>query len=72
MNAPTLPTSLFSLGVAALPPAKPFAEASARVDAALDELRIAEAALERQLSDLRGYMNRTGVPAAAEPVSQIQ
>jgi hypothetical protein len=72
MHIPSLTAAIVSSGVAALPPAQPFAEASARVDAALDELRIAEAALERQLSDLRGYMTRAGVPAVVEAGSQIQ
>ena len=61
LSAPTI-----APGLATLPPAHPFAEASARVDAALDELRIAEAALERQLSDLRGYITRSGLPPASD------
>jgi hypothetical protein len=38
-------------------PSNSFAEATALVEAALNELREAEVALERQLSDLRGYIS---------------
>ena len=47
-----------------LPPPKSFAEASALVEAALGELRAAELALEKQLSDLRGYMRPPEVEAS--------
>ena len=39
-----------------LGPSASFHEASARVEAALDELRAAEASLERQLAELRHYL----------------
>ena len=42
-----------------LPAPEAFAEASARVEAALNALRDAEAALERQLSDLRVHRLQT-------------
>ena len=51
-----------------LPPAPSFDEASRSVEAALDELRAAEASLERQLSALRNYL-RPAEPAA-EPQAQ--
>ncbi len=47
-----------------LPPPESFAEASAAVEAALGELRAAEVALERQLSELRGYMRDIGAPTS--------
>lgn len=59
-----------ALGASVLPPPKSFAEASALVEAALDELRAAEVSLERQLSDLRGYMRDNSVPALAAPAVQ--
>jgi len=46
-------------------PASAFAEAAARVEAALGELREAEASLERQLSDLQHYRSGRGGAAAA-------
>jgi hypothetical protein len=48
-----------------LAPSKTFAEASALVEEALNELRAAEIALERQLSDLRGYMRDSRVDATS-------
>lgn len=50
-----------------LPPARSFAEATALVEAALGQLRNAEAALEKQLNSLNQYIdaNRLAVPAAA-------
>jgi hypothetical protein len=39
-----------------MPPSSSFAEATALVESALGELRDAEAALERQLADLRDYL----------------
>ena len=47
-----------------LGPAPTFVEASARVEAALDELRAAEVSLERQLSSLRRYMGAADKAAA--------
>jgi len=46
-----------------LPPPNSLSEANALVEAALDELRAAEVALERQLSDLRGYMRLNDISA---------
>jgi hypothetical protein len=45
-----------------LPPGPGFEEASRSVEAALDELRAAEASLERQLSALRNYLRPTEPP----------
>ncbi len=53
-----------------LPPPKSFAEASALVEAALGELRAAEVALERQLSDLRGYMRKNVSAGRATTIVQ--
>ena len=50
-------------GNARLSPPRAFTEATARVEDALAELRAAEYALERQLSDLRSYMK--GATAAS-------
>ncbi len=47
-----------------LPPARAFTEASARVEAALQELRGAERALEAQLRDLRAHLRWTRAPTA--------
>lgn len=43
-----------------LPKMPAFDEATARVDEALDALRAAEESLERQLADLRRYLNEGG------------
>ena len=51
-----------------LPPAPSFDEASRSVEAALDELRAAEASLERQLSALRNYLRP--VEPTQEPQAQ--
>jgi len=51
-----------------LPPNRSFAEASAQVEAALGELRAAELALERQLSDLRCYLRVNDVPSTGSRV----
>ena len=55
-----------------LPPARSFAEATAMVEAALGQLRNAEASLERQLNSLRGYidLNREAPGAAPAALSQ--
>ncbi len=45
-----------------LPPPKSFSEATASIQAALDELRAAETALDNQLADLRAYIG-AGVDA---------
>ncbi|MDB5570326.1 MAG: hypothetical protein JWN93_1509 [Hyphomicrobiales bacterium] len=45
-----------------LPPPRSFSEATASIQAALDELRAAEAALDTQLADLRAYI-RVGADA---------
>ena len=49
-----------------LPPARSFAEATALVEAALGQLRNAEAALEKQLLSLSRYIdaNRVAAPVA--------
>ena len=56
-----MPSIAFEPAVSArrLPAPEAFAEANARVEAALNALRDAEAALERQLSDLRVHRLRT-------------
>ncbi len=53
-----------------LPPARSFAEATAMVEAALGQLRSAEASLERQLGTLRDYIGANG--AAGAPASLPQ
>jgi hypothetical protein len=50
-------------------PSPTFDDASARVEAALDELRAAELSLERQLSALRRYI-RAADPVAAPATAQ--
>ncbi|HEY8580302.1 MAG TPA: hypothetical protein VIL72_10480 [Beijerinckiaceae bacterium] len=45
---------------ARLRPAPTFAEAAASIQAALDDLRRAETALERQIDELRSYMRDGG------------
>ncbi len=55
-----------------LPPPKSFAEASALVEAALGELRAAEVALERQLSDLRGYLRTNDLAPAVQSHDTVQ
>jgi hypothetical protein len=45
-----------------LPPPSSFSEATASIQAALDQLRAAEAALDNQLADLRAYI-RIGADA---------
>ena len=52
-----------------LVPSPTFDDASARVEAALDELRAAELSLERQLSALRRYI-RAADPVAAPATAQ--
>ena len=54
----------FEFGAGRLSPPRAFAEATARVEDALAELRAAEFALERQLSDLRSYMKATPASSA--------
>ena len=50
-----------------LPPARSFTEATAMVEAALGQLRNAEAALERQLSTLQDYMLASREAGAVVP-----
>jgi len=66
------PVSGFPSNLQRLPPPRSFSEASAQVQTALDELRAAEVALERQLSDLRSYMRTNDLPTAGAPRSSIQ
>lgn len=55
-----------------LPPARSFKEATAKVEAALGQLRNAEAALERQLSSLQEYIatSRQASVKASAPLTQ--
>lgn len=64
------PSSLLFSNDLQLAPPRAFAEATASVEEALDELRAAEAALERHLSELRSYI-RTETAAAARPLAVI-
>ena len=50
-----------------LRPAPAFSEAAASIQAALDELRRAECALERQIADLRAYRRGVRVEPATTP-----
>ena len=50
-----------------LEPAPSCLEASARVEAALDDLRAAEASLERQLGDLRRYLREGPAREPSQP-----
>lgn len=53
-----------------LPPPRSFAEATAMVEAALGQLRNAEAALEKQLVTLSKYIDRNAPPPAAPVLQQ--
>jgi hypothetical protein len=50
-----------------LPPPRSFAEATAMVDAALGQLRNAEAALEKQLVTLSKYIDLNTPPMPVSP-----
>ena len=67
-----VPLTGFPSNLQRLPPSRSFSDATAQVQAALDELRAAEVALERQLSDLRSYMRTNDLPTAGAPRSSIQ
>lgn len=55
-----------------LPPPGALAEANARVDAALDELREMEVALERQLAELQRYMKGSRIAGAEGAAPAVQ
>ncbi len=64
-----MPLPCLPAGKSRLAPPRAFSEATALVEDALNQLRAAETALERQLGELRNYMRPKNQPMAESPAS---